>query len=65
MCFEHFFLCVCVYLIVYIVPNTVLLFHGVALFFIVLFFLTSFYYVKGITYTSQYQMYEIIVVVIL
>ena len=34
MCFEHFFMRVCVCLIVYIVPNTVLLFHGVALFFI-------------------------------
>ena len=40
MCFEHFFVRVCVCLIVYIVPNTVLLFHGVALF-IYFFFIFS------------------------
>ena len=38
-CVLNIFSCVCVCLIVYIVPNTVLLFHGVAIFFLFLFFL--------------------------
>ena len=40
-CVLNIFLCVCVCLTVYIVPNTVLLFHGVALFFIFLFFFSD------------------------
>ena len=38
---TFFHACVCVCLIVYIVPNTVMLFHGVALFFIYLFFFSD------------------------